>query len=252
MSQYIGYICKENTASPVGSVCVDGVRNLPLLSWVRPGPAGSGCKISLETRMRIAVFGATGRLGRAAVQAALQPGHVVTAHSRKARPEAQPGVEWVTGDIGNAVTEAEVVLVTFGPRSPSDLPFCSKETQAILEAMERLGVQRILCVTGAMVGDYPRNRTWCFQHFARWLQKRYQELMDDRARQEALIRSSGMKWTVFKPPRLTMKSPAGNVVAGPAVRVGLLSSVSRCSLARLMVQEAESRRFVGQTVFVKG
>jgi hypothetical protein len=48
-----------------------------------------------------------------------------------------------------------------------------------------------------------------------------------------------------------MKSPASNVVAGPAVRVGLLSSVSRSSLARLMVQEVENGRLVGQLVFLK-
>jgi putative NADH-flavin reductase len=202
--------------------------------------------------MHVAVFGATGRLGREAVRAALERGHAVTAHSRKALPSADPGVNWVTGEVGNAVKGADVVLVTFGPRSPSDVPFCSTETKLILKSMGQFGVQRILCVTGAMVGDYPGNRTWCFERLARWIQNRYKESMDDRARQEALIRSSGTKWTVFKPPRLTMKSPGGNVVAGPAIRVGLLSFVLRGGLARLMVQEAENGRFVGQFVFVKG
>jgi len=201
--------------------------------------------------MRMAIFGATGRLGREAVRAARERGHAVTAHIRKAQPSAEPGVNWVMGEVGNAVKGAEVVFVTFGPRSPSDVPFCSRETQSILEAMGQCGVKRILCVTGAMVGNYAGNRTWCFERFALWIQKRYKESMDDRVRQEALIRSSGTTWTVFKPPRLTMKSPGGNAIAGPAVRVGLFSSLSRSSLARLMVQEAENGRFVGQLVFLK-
>src|SRR5512142_37408 len=104
--------------------------------------------MSLETPMRVAVFGATGRLGGEAVRAALERGHTVTAHIRKTQPSAEPGVNWVMGEVGNAVKRAEVVLVTFGPRSPTDVPFCSRKTQSILEAMGQFGVQRILCVTG--------------------------------------------------------------------------------------------------------
>jgi putative NADH-flavin reductase len=201
--------------------------------------------------MRIAVFGATGRLGREVTQAALARGHSVIAHSRKAHSEAFPGVTWVNGDPGNAVRDAEAVLITFGPRSPRDGLFCRAETQKIVEAMRLFGKRRLLCVTGAMIGDYRANRTWWFQRLARWTQKRYASLLDDRANQEMVIRSSDLEWTIFKPPRLTMNPPRSDAVAGPAVRVGLLSSVSRGGLARLMVREAEEGRFVGQSVFVK-
>lgn len=204
--------------------------------------------------MRITVFGATGRLGREIVRAARNRGHSVTAHARRPRSEPESGIEgieWATGDAAEAVRHADAVLVAFGPRSPGDAPFCAAETGKILNTMAAQGVERILCVTGAMVGDYPRNRTWWFRQLAAWIERRYPESMRDRARQEELIRAAGTKWTIFKPPRLTSKPPRGSVAAGPAVRAGLLSSVTRADLARVMIEEVEQGRFPGQAVFVK-
>jgi len=209
-------------------------------------------RMGWEAAMRIALFGATGRLGREVLNSALGRGHCVTAHARKPRQEAQRGVDWVAGEAGDAVAGADVVIVTFGQRSPSDVPFCAAETQAILDGMGRLQVNRILCVTGAMIGHYPGNRSWWFEKLAGRLQRRYRASMDDRARQEELVRQSGLQWTIFKPPRLTLGPPGGKLDAGPKVKVGLLSAVARSSLAHLMVEEAEQGRFVGCSVFIRG
>jgi putative NADH-flavin reductase len=200
--------------------------------------------------MRVTVFGATGRLGSEIVQAARDRGFTVTAHGRTLKSGGVPGIESVTGDVWGAIHHADAVVVTFGPRSPSDAPFCASETKKILAGMRRRGVSRILCVTGAMVGEYPGNRTWGVQRLATWIQRRYRKQMEDRALQEMLIRCSGMNWTVFKPPRLTTQKPHGSVRVGPAVRVGLLSSIGRADLARVMLDEVEQGRFPGQCVFV--
>jgi len=207
--------------------------------------------------MRLAVFGATGRLGLQVLRAAQARGHAVAAHSRSpqkrsTQEQGEDGIQWVTGAVTNALRGADAVILAFGPRSPADKPFCTIETREILEAMHRCGVVRILCVTGAMVGHYPENRSWLFQQLASWVQRRYPESMVDRATQEDLVRSSGLDWTIFKPPRLTM-NPSGDVTQqGARVRVGLLSAIARCDLARLLVDEAEQQRFNGQAVFVKG
>ena len=201
--------------------------------------------------MRITVFGATGRLGSEIVQAALDQGFSVTAHSRKPIIGSTPGVEWVTGDLGLAVNCADAVIVSFGPRSPTVAPFCASDTQKILDGMRRWGVGRILCVTGAMIGDYPKNRTWCFQHLSIWMHRRYSTSMDDRVRQEILIRCSGTNWTVFKPPRLTTNKSHRNVTIGPTVRVGVLSNVARADRARSIVEEIQQESFNRQCVFVK-
>jgi len=90
-------------------------------------------------------------------------------------------VDWVTGELGNAVRCADVVLLAFGPQSPSDAPFCAALTGEMLAEMSRYSVNRIECVTGAMVGNYTGNRTRCFQKLAAWIQRRYPAI-DGRSR----------------------------------------------------------------------
>src|SRR5512132_1271148 len=116
--------------------------------------------------MRLAEFGATGRLGQQVLRAAQARGHAVAAHSRSPRKQGEDGIKWVTGAVTSALQGADAVIVAFGPRSPTDQPFCAIETRKILEAMQRCGVVRILCVTGAMVGRYPANRSWLLQQLA--------------------------------------------------------------------------------------
>ena len=158
---------------------------------------------------------------------------------------------WVTGDTGNAVRNADTVLVLFGPRNSSGEPFCSAETGRIIEGMQRYGVRRILCVTGAMIGAYPENRTRFFQLLTDWVQRHYPVMMDDRAQQERLVQESGLDWTIFKPPRLSGADASGRIVLGSSVTVGMLSKVSRADLAAAMLDEVVQGRFVGQCAFVR-
>lgn len=76
--------------------------------------------------------------------------------------------------------------------------------------------------------------------------------MEDRREQEELTRASGLRWTIFKPPRLTMGAPHRHVIIGPHVRSGLLSHIPRADLARLLIEEVEHSHFRNRTVFLRG
>jgi uncharacterized protein YbjT (DUF2867 family) len=203
--------------------------------------------------MRLAVFGATGRLGQQVLRAAQARGHAVAAHSRSPRKQGEGGIKWVTGAVTSALQGADAVIVAFGPRSPADKPFCAIETRKILEAMQRCGVVRILCVTGAMVGRYPANRSWLFQQLASWVQRRVSRI-DGGSGQAGGF--GPIKW--FRVDDLQTAAahdePFGRRYAtrGTGSGLGLLSAIARCDLARLLVDEAEQQQFNGQAVFVKG
>ena len=95
--------------------------------------------------MHVTVFGATGRLGREILWAAPDRGFTVTAHARRLMSDSEPGIEWATGDAGSTVKGADAVLVVFGPRTPSDVPFCATETEQILSAMELVHQSEVGC-----------------------------------------------------------------------------------------------------------
>ena len=63
--------------------------------------------------------------------------------------------------------------------------------------------------------------------------------------------TSGLDWTIVKPPRLTNSSQQERDVAGPNLPVGLLSSVSRAALATFMLDEVVHPRFMNQRVVVR-
>jgi len=106
--------------------------------------------------MRIAIFGATGVVGRALLPL-LTPEHEVVAVSRSARP-AEPGIHWIEGDagsaadVGRAVEGAEVVLYlvhSLGSRN-----FEEEDRVAagnVASAAEQAGVRQIVYLGG--LGD---------------------------------------------------------------------------------------------------
>ena len=95
------------------------------------------------------------------------------------------------------------------------------------------------------------NRTLPFETMARLFARSSSQEAEDRQRQETVVRESGLAWTLVKPPRLTDAPRRGPIQAGPLVRVGMLSHISRLDLAEFLLDEIAQPRFVGQVVFVR-
>jgi putative NADH-flavin reductase len=212
--------------------------------------------------MRIAVFGATGRTGRQVVKDALGKGHSVIAVCR-AGPgsagalSAEGGVEVRVADLSSgeqvrsALAGADAAICAIGPRPPYREAFCAEATRNIVEGMRLEGVDRLVCLTGAMIGDYPSQQRAAMRWMAGQFRKRNLEVAQDRDGQEAAVDASNLSWTIVKPPRLTDGPPRGRYEAGERVRVGLMSSVTRADLAAFMVRAAESGEYTSQRVFIR-
>jgi putative NADH-flavin reductase len=214
---------------------------------------------SNETRT-LAVFGATGKTGLALVSTARRRGWRVRALVRGSAGtfEGQLGVEIMRGEFSNlervqtVVNGATVVCCVFGPRAPFTDLFCTEATRAVIVAMRRAGVRRLIAQTGAMVGVSLPNWTFAWRLMTSMYQRQQPKGAKDRLEQERLVRESGLDWTIIKPPRLTDGVASGRTRAGPDVRVGLLSGISRTDLTDFLMDEIERPRFVGQAVFVVG
>lgn len=107
--------------------------------------------------MKLALFGATGHIGRAILDEALARGHAVTAITRDpARLDARhPRLQIVTGDAGKPASWIDVVrghdavLASLSTRRGGDNATLPAHAQALLEHLPDAGVKRLLWVGGA-------------------------------------------------------------------------------------------------------
>lgn len=217
--------------------------------------------------MRITIFAATGGIGRAALEQAVDAGHQVTAVVRNPKGLTRP-VPAVTADLSDpdpealrrAVAGADAVLSGLGPRRARDAGITAPGTRAIVDAMLATGVRRILVVSAAPVGtvaspgrpnppkhdpgDGPLMRYVMAPLIKAIIPRHYADL----ALMEDVLRDSGLDWTSVRPPRLTDKPVTGRyrVAYGRNVRGGVL--VSRADVAHLMLRLLDDPESVKQAV----
>jgi putative NADH-flavin reductase len=212
----------------------------------------------LDKPLHVALFGASGATGRAFVRAGLARGLRIRASCRSASVELPPAVEAIRGGlldpvhVGDVIRGAQAVCCVFGPRPPSTDVFCAQATVRIVEAMKGAGVRRLVCQTGAMIGEDAPNWTLPFRLMARLFRRQRPAVAEDRLRQELEVKASGLDWTLVKPPRLTDGPGCGRVVAGGDLRIGLMSKIARADLADFLVSECVTPSYVEHAVYVTG
>jgi len=167
---------------------------------------------------KILVLGATGGTGQLIVRRALDAGHEVTALVRsleKARNLG--GAKRVIGDardedvLREASRGRDVVISALGtPASPfREVTLLSESTRALVNAMRAEHVSRLVCITGLGAGDSAGHGGFLFDRviFPLLLRKVYA----DKNRQEAIIRTSGLDWTLVRPSILNDKPEQGAI-----------------------------------------
>ncbi|WP_431950289.1 NAD(P)-dependent oxidoreductase [Actinacidiphila sp. bgisy167] len=187
--------------------------------------------------MRIAIFGATGHVGRELVAQALDAGHEVTALARDpARLPPRDRLTAVTGDVrdpevvGRVVGGADGVLSALGTRSPRGAGVCADGMRRILPAMRELGVRRLVAVGAYGSGPGARGAYRLATSLV------IPAVMRDKDRQEEVIRAEGDLWTIVRPAVITGGRYTGVYRTGSDLRLGLASRVSRADLADFMLR----------------
>lgn len=187
--------------------------------------------------MRIAIFGATGHVGRELVARALDAGHEVTALARDpARLPPRERLTAVTGDVrdpgavGRVVGGADGVLSALGTRSPRGAGVCADGMRRILPAMRELGVRRLVAVGAYGSGPGARGAYRLATSLV------IPAVMRDKDRQEEVIRAEGDLWTIVRPAVITGGRYTGVYRTGSDLRLGLASRVSRADLADFMLR----------------
>ncbi len=221
-----------------------------------PVPARASAQVR-----RVAIFGATGGTGSYALRHALGAGFHVTAFVRDPRrlPFSHPALRIVRGDVMQPQTLLGVldghdaVLCLLGTMPEGDdsrtrrqpgVPVCSVGTANILAAMRAAGVQRLVVLSSASVGE---SRATGRLGLGRLVHAVLRDVMDDKERQEALVRASPTRWTILRPARFNRHPGSGRIAIGEDLRWGF-ASVSRDDVAQALVRLIDDRASVGKAL----
>jgi putative NADH-flavin reductase len=206
--------------------------------------------------MNLLVFGATGSVGRLVVEEALTRGHIVCVLVR--RPEnlgsVASRVKTVAGDaldrdaVSRALDAQDAVLYVLGAGNVRRTTLFSESTKILLEAMTDRGVRRLICVTGVGAGETKGHGGFLYDRILYPLFTK--GIYADKDVQEALIRNSGLEWTIVRPAPFRAHTPSGPLRAVTNVERVTLRKVSRLEVASFLLDELEQNRFVRQAVFI--
>ncbi|GII05188.1 NAD(P)-dependent oxidoreductase [Planobispora takensis] len=218
--------------------------------------------------MKLAIFAATGGIGRQLLDQAVAAGHDVTAVVRNPRKLPFTRARVVAVDLEaadpralrTALEGADAVLSGLGPRARSEAGVAERGTRAVVSAMQANEVRRLVVVSAAPIGTVPSPgrprpprhdpgdgflvRTLAYPLVKAILREHYADL----ARMEDLLRDSGLDWTVVRPPRLTDRPLTGayRTAYGRNLRRGLF--VSRADVAHCMLHALDRPETIKQTI----
>lgn len=217
--------------------------------------------------MKVVVFGATGKAGRAAALALLAAGHQVTVFGRDAaRLPPHEGISRILGDAMNAadvapaVTGQDAVVVSLGdPVNPVLLRLGAKRTTSphiceigtanVIAAMAAAAVKRLVCITSYGVGDTRDRLSPLYRMGLRVLQ--LDEQLADKERQEQLVKASGLDWTLVQPVGFTDGAATGRWLASPTGD-RRKRTVSRVDLVAFIADTLTGGRHLRETVVFSG
>ena len=157
--------------------------------------------------MRVVVLGTTGRTGSLVADVALARGMDVVALVRH-EPELplDPRVSVSIIDLRDqdavapALAGADAVVSAIGPVAGVTMTEVSEATQAVVDAMIRAGVRRIVAAANGTVLTTSE------------VTGEYANVAAEHRRDATILAKSGLDWTVLAAPFLTDDAAAGRVV----------------------------------------
>jgi putative NADH-flavin reductase len=202
--------------------------------------------------MKIAVFGSTGGNGRLVLADGIRRGHEMTAFARDAG--ALAGVvglaDVIEGDgrdraaVEKAIAGQAAVIVTVSGRGEADV--AAGIARTVTAAMQFLGVPRLVAASAyGMVATRP-------YIVAGMVRRIFAKGFADQAAADRIVASSELDWTILRGTRLTRKPAHGPARRSTELFAKGPYSLARAAFAAALVDLAQDRTAVRQTVNITG
>jgi uncharacterized protein YbjT (DUF2867 family) len=206
---------------------------------------------------KILVLGATGGTGRLIVSQAVARGHDVTVLVRSAeKANGLEGAKRIVGDardeiaLRQALKGKDAVISALGtPASPfREVTMLSTATSALVSAMKAEHVSRLICITGIGAGESAGHGGFLFDNLIFPLLLR--NVYADKNRQEAIVRDSGLDWTLVRPSILNDKPGRDSIRTLTDLSGFHGGSISREDVARFVVDQLPADTWVHRSPLI--
>jgi uncharacterized protein YbjT (DUF2867 family) len=206
--------------------------------------------------MKVIVFGATGTVGRLAVEELLNAGHEVTAFARSAeRLMPVSGLRRLSGDardaaqVAAAIAGHDAVVITLGAGMKRRDTIRSAGTLNVIAGMQAQGVRRLICQSTLGVAESWENLNFFWKRIMFGAVLR--PVFRDHVLQEQLVRASGLDWTIVRPSAFDAGPATGAFREGfgPKER-HLTLKISRADIAGFLARQLTDARYLRQAVAI--
>lgn len=211
--------------------------------------------------MKVAILGATGRIGRHVLDQALSAGHEVTVlvRSRDRLPTVATGLRIVVGTIADeqalasAIGGSDAVISAIGPQGnrPAEVETLRDGMLRTISAMRETGVRRIVNLSGAGITAPGERKPLVDRMMSRVVRLFARHVVAAKQAEYVTLAASDVEWIAVRPALVNDGPLTGDYFAGPnELRPG--ARVSRADVAHLLLSEAIAPTHVGHPgIFVR-
>lgn len=205
--------------------------------------------------MKLLIIGGTGATGRELIKHALEDGHYITALVRNPGKLniTHANLNIIKGNVldfesvQKAVAGQDAVLSALGHKRffiyTSTL---SEGTKNIVEAMEMHGVKRFICITTLGINDSRFKMGLYYTLFVIPVIVFFYFM--DKIKQEKIIRSSKLNWTIVRPAQLTNGKLSGKYKHGENLGNYIITKmISRANVAHFMLSQLNDATYFHKT-----
>ncbi|MEM7373863.1 MAG: SDR family oxidoreductase [Bacteroidota bacterium] len=205
--------------------------------------------------MKVLVIGSTGRAGRLLVKYSLEMGHQVTAFARNIDdyPVQDQHLQLFRGDVlypallETVMPGHDIVLSVIGIRQFSGpITLLSKGIRHISEVMQKVGIRRLLTITGAgILQENPQQLIMESLSFPPNLQN----ISLDHHRMWNILQGSELDWTIVSPAFMHNGDRTGDyLLSADSYPTQALNQVSIQDVADFMTKEMTENKYLQKRV----
>ena len=205
--------------------------------------------------MRLLILGATGPTGRNLLDQALGAGHAVTAlirsphrltlaHSRLATAAGDATDRWT---LENAAREKDALLCALGAGNSLRSDIASRAMAALIPVMHARALKRVIVLSAFGVGESFAQAS-LLQRLVYWTLLR--RIFADKAKADALLRASGLDWTLVYPTLLTNGRRRGDFRVGERLAMKGMATISRADVAAFMLAQLSTDEWLRRTAVI--